>query len=270
MSRRNESPRRSAAPVPGPGPLDEPTFSEQDGVRYLHFGSQWIQGAMQIRSPAKLMLEYTRQMMAWLLFLEPPQAPAAIGTLGLGAGSLVRFCLKHTDSPVQVVEWNPRVTAACRVLFRLQSDDERLTVTHEDAGTWVQDIAHRGSCPVLMVDLYDASARGPVRDSVEFYRACRRVISGHAQQAGVLTVNLFGEHASFERNIDHLNQAFDGRVVLLPEMDAGNRIALAFAGPPLLITTEMLLARADEVERLYGLPARKWARSIASLLCDRP
>jgi len=71
---------------------------------------------MRIRSPFALELEYTRQMMAWLLFLDPPQAGGeqAIGTLGLGAGSLTRFCLKHTDSPVHAVEWNPSVTGPRR------------------------------------------------------------------------------------------------------------------------------------------------------------
>lgn len=244
------------------------TFSEEGGVRFLHFGSPWVQGAMLIKDPGKLVLEYTRQMMAWLLFLEPPQTPDGIATLGLGAGSLVRYCLKHTPSHVHAVEWNLQVVAACHAFFRLPGQSERFRITLADAGEWVQDIGHRGSSPVLMVDLYDAQARGPVRDSIEFYQACRRVISGHRQQAGVMTVNLFGQHESFERNLHNLNVAFEGRIAVLPEMDAGNRVMLAFAGPPLDITAQMLLARADQVEDRYGLPARKWARSLVPVLCN--
>lgn len=247
--------------------LESPTFSEEGGIRYLHFNSQWVQGAMLVRDPSKLVLEYTRQMMAWLLFLDAPAEPDAIGTLGLGAGSLVRYCLKNTTSRVHAVEWNPLVTAACHGAFRLPGESERLQITHADAGEWVKDIANRGTCPVLMVDLYDAAARGPVRDSVEFYQACRRVISGHSKQAGVMTVNLFGLHESFERNLNNLNEAFEGRIAVLPEMDAGNRVMLAFAGPEMVITPEMLLARADYVEDHYGLPARKWARSLVPVLC---
>ncbi|WP_296463575.1 spermidine synthase [Pigmentiphaga sp.] len=263
--------RRSAAgrirpASAGPSELDDPTFSEEDGIRYLHFGSPWIQGAMKVRSPYSLVLEYTRQMMAWLLFLEPPERPEAIGALGLGAGSLVRFCLKHTDSVVHAVEWNPRVTAACHAYFRLPEQNERFLVTHADAGEWVQDIANRGSCRVLMVDLYDHEARGPVRDSVAFYRGCRRVVSAHARQAGVVTVNLFGAHESFELNRRNLEEAFEGRVLMLPEIEEGNRVAIALAGPPLAVDASTLLSRAEEVERRYGLPARKWARSLASEL----
>ena len=51
--------------------LMEPvTFSESGGVRYLHFGTELIQGAMRIRDPNEIYLEYNQQMMAWLLFLE--------------------------------------------------------------------------------------------------------------------------------------------------------------------------------------------------------
>lgn len=237
---------------------DTPTFSEAGGIRYLHFGTPWIQGAMDIRQPPRLVLEYTRQMMAWLLFMDPPASPRAIGTLGLGAASLTRYCLKHTASRVQVVEWNPQVVAACHMFFRLPEPGRRLRVFLEDAGQWVAAADNHGSCPVLMVDLYDAQARGPVRDSIEFYANCGKVLG----ESGVLTVNLFGDHESFPRNIRHLDQAFDARVLLLPEIEAGNRVALAFTGPVREIEVSDLLARAEEVESRYRLPARRWARAL--------
>ena len=245
-----------------PATDDQPTLSEFDGIRYLHFGTEWIQGAMRIKAPAELVLEYTAQMMAWLLFLEPPK-DESIGQLGLGAASLTRFCLKHTRSPLTVVEWNPQVTAACQMFFRLPPS-ARLTVHHEDAAVWVADPLHAGSCPVLMVDLYDATARGPVRDSVAFYRACRRVLG----EVGVMSVNLFGRHESFDHNIENIRKAFDDRIVLLPEIDAGNQIVLAFSGPPLSITPAQLLARAETVESRYGLPARRWARALTRHAVD--
>jgi spermidine synthase len=111
-----------------------------------------------------------------------------------------------------------------------------------------------------MVDIYDGQARGPVRDSLEFYQDCRAVLN----DVGVLTVNLFGAHASFERNIRNLSRAFDGRLLLLPQIDAGNQIVLAFKGPKLEVSIERLLARAEDVEKQYGLPAKKWARSMLS------
>ena len=40
---------------------------EARGVRTLHFGSDWVQGAMRIARPWSLELAYTREMMAGLL-----------------------------------------------------------------------------------------------------------------------------------------------------------------------------------------------------------
>jgi spermidine synthase len=134
----------------------------------------------------------------------------------------------------------------------------RLKIEHCDAADWVADPEQQGSCAVLMVDIYDGQARGPVRDSLEFYQDCRAVLS----EVGVLTVNLFGAHASFERNIRNLSQAFDGRLLSLPQIDAGNQIVLAFKGPKLEVSIDRLLARAEDVEKQYGLPAKKWARSM--------
>ena len=72
-------------------------FSEEDGFRYLHFGSPWIQGAMRVGRPYDLVLEYPRQMMACALFYPEPEQ---IVQLGLGAASLTKFCWKHTRAKI--------------------------------------------------------------------------------------------------------------------------------------------------------------------------
>lgn len=43
-------------------------FSELGGFRYLHFGSEWIQGGMRINRPYSLALEY-QQVHAGASFL---------------------------------------------------------------------------------------------------------------------------------------------------------------------------------------------------------
>ena len=57
--------------------------SERAGVRYLHFSSDWVQGAMRIQRPNALELPYTREMMAGLLLREPPWPREAL-LIGLG------------------------------------------------------------------------------------------------------------------------------------------------------------------------------------------
>jgi spermidine synthase len=234
------------------------TFSEENGVRYLHFGTEWIQGAMRLRKPDHIELEYAQQMMAWLLFLETPER---IVQLGLGAAALTKFSYRFLKrAKVEAVELNPAVVIAARAMFELPYDDARLTVTEQDAWDFVNDRANHGTIGALQIDIYDATARGPVLDSVSFYRACRACLT---PAAGVVTINLFGDHPSFVRNMKHLNEAFDRRVIALPEVHDGNRIAIAFAGPSLDISFDALTERAKLVESQLGLPARKWVKGLA-------
>jgi spermidine synthase len=245
---RFETPRKPRfAPV---------TFSEEGGVRYLHFGTEWVQGAMRLRKPDHIELEYAQQMMAWLLFIETPKR---IVQLGLGAASLTKFAYRFLKGArVEAVELNPAVVVAARTMFDLPPDDARLTVREADAWDFVNDRANHGTIGALQIDVYDATARGPVLDSVAFYRAARACLT----EAGVVTVNLFGDHPSFVRNMKRLNEAFDGRVIALPEVHDGNRIALAFSGPALDVSYAQLQQRAKLIEAQLALPARKWIKGL--------
>jgi len=65
---------------------------EARGVRTLHFGSDWVQGAMRMSRPHDLELAYTREMMAALwLSSGLPALPRRILQIAFGAGSLTRF-----------------------------------------------------------------------------------------------------------------------------------------------------------------------------------
>src|ERR1700760_1307402 len=127
------------------------TFSEEGGVRYLHFGTEWVQGAMRLRKPDHIELEYAQQMMAWLLFLE---APKRIVQLGLGAAALTKFAYRFLKSSnVEAVELNPAVVVAARTMFELPADDARLTVHEADAWDFVNDRANHGTIGTLQIDV---------------------------------------------------------------------------------------------------------------------
>src|SRR5690606_38462532 len=91
---KEESSRRAHASArPTRKPKYAPvTLSEFGGVRFLHFGTEWVQGAMRLRKPDWIELEYAQQMMAWMLFIEQP---AHIAQLGLGTGALTKFCYRQ-------------------------------------------------------------------------------------------------------------------------------------------------------------------------------
>lgn len=236
------------------------TFSELAGVRYLHFGTEWVQGAMRLSKPDAIELEYAQQMMAWMLFLDPASRPDFhVVQLGLGAAALTKFCHRQL-APAQVtaVELNPSVIVAARSMFGMPFDDARLSVLEQDAYDWVMDASHHGSVDALQIDLYDATARGPVLDTPAFYKACRQVL----RSPGVMTINLFGDHTSFPRNIERICDAFDNRVLVFPEVHDGNVIALALNGPPLQVSWEAVQERAAALQASLKLPTKGWAEGL--------
>jgi len=232
----------------------EITLSESDGVRYLHFGTQWVQGAMRIAQPYHLELEYQQQMMATLLLLPRPRR---ILQLGLGAAALTKFCHFHLPfAQTVVVELDETVIGTAQRWFMLPEQDRRLTVVCDDAQAFLQRPRVRGFFDWLQVDLYDAQARGPVYDDAPFYVACRHIL----REPGVAAFNLFGSRCA--PSLDAIATAFDGRVIVLDEAEAGNRVALAAVGPTIRIGTAQLRQRARAIEDEPGLPARRWLSGL--------
>jgi spermidine synthase len=243
--------------------LPQATIAEHDGVRYLHLDTPWVQGAMFVRAPDVIVLEYVQRMMAWMLWR--PSAEVAAGhavQLGLGAGTITRFCRSVLRMPrITAVELNPAVIAACRHGFRLPADDARLAVVQADAGEWIARAEHRTIAQVLNVDLYDHEAAAPVLDSAAFYALCREVLA----PGGVMSVNLFGRASSFAASAARIADAFGrDQVWSLRPTREGNTIVVAARGV-VVPGREELLDRAAFIEREHGLPARKWLKMIRPL-----
>ena len=234
------------------------TLSEQDGVRYLHFGTEWVQGAMRIRKPDWPELEYAQQMMSWMLWLEQPRH---IAQLGLGTATLTKYCYKQfPEAKVTAIELNPSVIAICASMFKLPDNDERLQVLEMDANDFVNDDANHATLDVLQVDLYDATARGPVLDSAEFYQACAACLG----EDGIMTVNLFGDHPSYAKNVKAMKFAFD-QVICLPEVHDGNVVAIAFKTRRGALDFATLDARAAQIVADTKLPAKSWVKGLKTL-----
>jgi spermidine synthase len=241
--------------------LPDATISEMDGLRYLHLETPWVQGAMRIRKPLKLELDYIQRMMAWLLLREPDTwAQTRTLQLGLGAAAITKYCHSVLKVPTTTVELNPKVVAACRAWFHLPEDDERLSVILQDAERFVNDDAHIASFDAMCVDLYDHDAASPVLDDEDFYRACWRVLD----DGGVMSVNLFGRDASFERSANRIRAAFgEGCVAMLKPTREGNTIVLAWKGFE-LPEREVLAQRADTLQARWELPAAKWVKLLST------
>ena len=137
--------------------LPEVNFSEDGDIRYLHLASPWIQGSMLIKKPYDIELEYVQRMMAWLLFMPMSEVAGAHAMqLGLGAGSITKFCYKKLKMTCTAIELNPGVLHACRGWFRLPPDDERLRVVIADAAQEIRNGKITREEGVALVKRYDA------------------------------------------------------------------------------------------------------------------
>jgi spermidine synthase len=237
------------------------TITEFEGVRSLHLGTSWVQGAMRLARPEAIELEYVQMMMMWLLFL---QHPRHIAQLGLGSAALTKFChARFPNARVSVAELNPNVIAICEAMFGLPPNDARLDVRQMDALDFVNDPANHGAIDVLQVDLYDEEARGPVLDTPEFYRACSDCLTEH----GIMTANVFGEFDNYDRNLQHMELAFDA-VAWLPEVHDANIVAIAFKNAPVL-DFSVLYERAAAIRKTFNLPAKKWVDGLKEWMLDQ-
>ena len=242
--------------------LPEVNFSDYNGVRCLHLGTEWVQGSMKLDDPYAIELEYVQRMMAWLLFFEPTRvATRHAMQLGLGAGALTKFCRRQLRMKTTVIELNPQVLVACRGWFKLPPEDAKLQVVIADAAQEIQKPEWQGTVDALQVDLYDHEAAAPVLDDEAFYAQCRVLLTDE----GCMTVNLFGRASSYERSLSRITAAFGEEAVwAFKPTREGNTVVLAqrSATRP---KRPLLQQRAEEIEARWGLPARKWLKVFKAI-----
>ena len=237
--------------------LPDVNFSEYGPVRYLHLGTEWVQGSMKIEQPFDIDLDYVQRMMAWLLFVDPDTvAKRHAMQLGLGAASLTKFCYKHLRMHTTAIELNPQVIAACRLWFKLPADNAKLSVVLGDAEEVARHSHWQGKIDALQVDLYDHEAAAPVLDSEAFYADCRRLLTDE----GCMTVNLFGRSSQYDQSLAKIVAAFgEGAVWALKPTREGNTVVLALRTPVKLKRHE-LQERAEAVQARWPLPATRWVK----------
>lgn len=222
--------------------------SEEDGVRYLHFGSHWIQGAMRIGRPHALELDYTRDMMVPLLLRGARGWPRSVLLVGLGAASLTRFLYRHRPRAAQtVVEIEPAVVAAAQQHFRLPPEGARLRIEIADGSDYVAST--RRDFDLILVDGYDAKGRTGMLDTLPFYCNCLARLT----QRGLLAANLLTRHHGIRGSLDRMRAAFGDRALALPECESGNVVIVAATGDAVAVSGIDLVRRARQLRGTTGL-----------------
>lgn len=190
------------------------------GYVSLQFRKGQTQSRMRGDDPDHLLIDYTRTMLAALLWQPRPRR---IGIIGMGGGSQLKFLRRHLPAVrLEVVENHPGVIAL-RQAFGIPPDDAWLEVVLDDGARFVA--ARPGRYDLLLVDGYDDHGIPEALSTPEFHRACRDALA----PGGVLASNLHGGDPGPQAA--RLRAAFgDDRVLVVPEERMSNRVAFAWTG----------------------------------------
>lgn len=237
-------------------------ISEEKGVRQLHFGSAWVQGAMRIARPFALELEYTREMMAPLLLNPDPLWPRSALLVGLGVGALPKFLHRHRPNcKITVLEISHAVVAAAQMHFKLPALNSHFQVEVDCGADYMA--ANVGSSArkfdLIMVDGFDAKAKVGPLNSTAFYLNCKASLTDQ----GYLVANLLSNQKDSTQSKQRLMEAFDLNAVALPPCISGNVIALAHVGSGFNLDQTELKRNCEALKEETGL---NLANTMAKLI----
>ena len=205
--------------LPGVAGSAAKPFVHDDGhIRSLHFSLGELQSQMNLQNTSQLQVDYTRTMMGFLML---HSAPASICMVGLGGGSLVKFC--HSQLPAScltVLEINPHVMALRRD-FAMPDDDARLEVIQADGAAYLA--RQTGRFDVLLIDGFDHQGQPAALCTQGFYDDCYAAL----KPDGVLVVNLHYDDADYPIWAERLQRSFGGNACEVPAPEKSNCIVFA-------------------------------------------
>jgi len=229
-------------------PVPAPYVREELDARSLHFSMSAIQSRMRLARPDALELEYTRLAMAWLM-LRPGAETLAM--IGLGGGSIAKFCHRHLPrTSLVAVEIDPRVIAL-RDAFLLPPDDARLRVVEADGAAFVATTGQRFD--VLIVDAFDAEGMPAALGTQRFYDDCLDALTAD----GLFVVNLHAGHPQHPLYLDRIARSFGQRVLRVADHDGSNAVVFAAKG-------DALARRGGALRKPEGLADGPWQQLRAA------
>jgi spermidine synthase len=230
-----------------------PYVFENRWERRLHFTQCATQTVMCLEDPDALVSAYTRKMMAFLLFNSNPKE---ILMIGLGGGSLAKFCYRHLpNARITVVEIDKDVIAL-REQFFVPKNDDRFQVVHDDGARHVETLKHK--VDVLLVDAFDADGIATSLPQSQFYARAAAQLTRN----GVLVMNYSGQGERYADNVRACRGAFRDHIVLVPVPADDNLLLFARRRELPRTITDDLDREANRLQSSLRLEFPRYLRRI--------
>ena len=218
--------------------------AEIDGIRQMHLGSKTVQSGMSTTDPYKLVFNYSRAIMYFLLFSENIKT---VLTIGLGGGSVTKYMhVECEDIKQTVVEINKQVIDIARSHFYLQENNDMLDVIEGDGIAYMEE--HPTSHDCVIIDGFDSDGIPEGFCTQDFFDKCYGVL----HDDGIFLINLWGSDKNFDIYLMRIEQTFDGRVLVLRTGKPGNIIVFGFKDP-VKLTEKKLRGRAHALNEHHKI-----------------
>lgn len=236
---------------------DVPFVYDENTMLSMHFDMNSIQSVMHKHDPEYLVLGYTRTVMGFLFFQPEPER---IAMIGLGGGSLAKYCIKHLpDAHFTAVEINAQVIAL-REQFKIPADNEKFCVLHANGVDYVADQSDK--VDVLLIDGFDEDGHPAKLCSAGFYDNCYTKL----RDGGVMVVNLLASDLKFGTYTSRMRDSFEDKVVVVDAEEHGNKIAFAYKGSDFPMSKETLQDRISTLGPKHPIPLHNTAQKIMQRL----
>jgi len=232
---------------------DRPFVFDDGNTRSLYFSFRYVQSSMRIRDPINLEFAYTRKMMSFLLF---QQQTRQILMLGLGGGSLAKYCYTHLPlSQITVVEIDPYVIGF-RDQFFIPADNERFRVIQDDAARYIEHCHDQAD--VILMDAFDRNGFSASIECREFYQKTRAALSPN----GLLVCNLAGSRDERLEHFNAIQEAFDDHLLIMQVGHDGNHVVIAFRTEQADLRWDSIESHAKMLQSSYRMDFPRMARKL--------
>jgi len=216
----------------------KPFVHKQKGVISLYLNSSGVQSKMRQEVPDELVLGYTHTMMGFLLFNTSPEK---IAMIGLGGGSLAKYCYRYLpDSKIVVIENDERVLEL-RDGFYVPRNDQRFQVILGDGAEFMKSPPNKFD--ILLIDGFDCIGQPAQLCSRSFYDDCYESLSSD----GIVVVNLLGADPGKLASIERIRDSFGGAAIVVNAIDSTNKIVFACKGMALDLPDYVLRGRLNSL-----------------------
>ena len=235
------------------GTQGEPYVVESKKFKALYFDSDSTQSLMDMQAPIRLVVSYTETMMGFLLFHANPQS---IAMIGLGGGSLAKYCHHYlSGASILVLENNPKVIAL-KDKFHVPENSAKFTVLEADGAAFLRNSEEKFD--VLLVDGYTKLGQAAQLCSEDFYASCLACLN----PGGILVINFSGAAGLNQVYQERIDRVFNHPSVLVMEDDRMNQILFASNGLGLKTLAEDLLRRSSALSQVHDIHLARTAQNF--------